>query len=135
MAKFHLSRNNGVTAVVPDEVVQRVHRLQKEAGAQGARIIGLDYRPTFTFTANPDEHPMRVYTGDLALMERLLEGHESVRPSGAGYVPFSNGIEYSLFSEYPEKKESAQYEMTFVTTLAEAIEAFGLQVPELALEH
>ena len=117
-----MCNNNSVTAVVADKVYEESQRrlaLAEEAIAEGySRPILPPARPIFTFS-NLQQLKGWV-TGDLALMEELLHGHEIIRKSF--YVPFSNGFQWL----YKTEPEMAEEEWKFRTDLREAMDAFGL---------
>lgn len=120
MAKlFYTDSNNGVVAVMPakayDEMVSR-HLLANECERKGLpRPQLLPVGPIFTFTRK-DHSCFPLCTGSLELMERLLKGHE-VNRFGGIWVPFSNGMSIAVKDELDQ-----------MTSLDEAIEAFGLVI-------
>lgn len=121
--KFYEWSNNSVTAVVTEEVYEEIRRrrnLAEEAVAGGYPLPFLPpARPVFTFS---NLFQLKGWvTGDLALMEKLLHGHEVI--SRCFYVPFSNGYQW-LYKTEPEMVEE---EWKFRTDLREAMDAFGLR--------
>lgn len=119
---YYKDSNNGVTAVVTEEVYKKLEERQKlriechNSGLPDPQLPPI--RPVFTFSG-PDHHSFGFMTGSYTLMKRLLAGHD-VRDGGI-YVPFSNGVELGSCGQ-----ESGRFERGFMTSLDEAIEAFGL---------
>ncbi|HRN96639.1 MAG TPA: hypothetical protein PLD54_04290 [Candidatus Levybacteria bacterium] len=113
MAIFYKSANNSVYAVVSEETKKEMDNLRDLI--QKCRVKGLpepqlpQVTPVFTFS-RPDHHLFPYMTGTIECMNMLLSGHTVLQ--GSLWVPFSNG--------------TSEYEMDFVTSLDEAIEAFGL---------
>ncbi len=133
MGVFHVAHNNGVTAVVDDATFQRVcaARQYAEKYVRGGEQTTMPCIPTFTFTKEPDKHLLGVFTGSNDLMEKLLKGHTLVRD--AGYVPFSNSIEFNFCSESEDERRYALNELRYRTSLEEAMEAFGLEPSSIGL--
>jgi hypothetical protein len=133
MATFYVCSNNGVTAVMREEAYHEMnkrHALVNECEKEGLPRPQLPpVRPVFTF-ADPSHQSFLFMTGSYSLMERLLKGHTVHR--GGIWVSFSNGTEWSWGTNWNDDKErkSALWEMKFSTSLDEAVEAFGLAVPE-----
>ncbi len=122
MATYYKGSNNGVVAIVTEAVYEKMqerYQLLAECEAKGLPRPQLPpITPVFTFS-RPEHGAFKFMTGSYALLERLLEGHEV--HSGAIWVPFSNGIQWG-------NDESARWEQEFMTSLDEAVEAFGLEV-------
>ena len=118
--KFYQWSNNSVTVVVPENVYEENEKrwaLVEQAVENGhAKPILPVARPIFTFSDLPQ---LRSWvTGDHALMEELLSGHEVIRKYQ--YVPFSCGYQWM------KDRELAKMEEDFRTDLREAMDAFGL---------
>ena len=125
MAKFYTSSNNGVVAVISEEHAHLYGLILKAEGKPplaGCRV--------FTFCSKDriekDSMQKMVMTGTIDDWRILMEagGHEMAEGAITdwdGYVPFSNGIEYS-------NDDVARYrELLYVTTLSDVIDAFGIK--------
>ncbi len=116
MAKFYINHNNGVTVVAPVHVIEEQKKTQEDVGDQ----VRVPAKPVFTFTNLARRPQMKQWvTGNYNILPQLLKGHETARREL--YVPFSNGYETGIHG--PKLRE---YEAQFVTSLDEAMEAFGL---------
>lgn len=124
---FYTCHNNGVTAVVTEEVYKRIQErgeLLAECKGKGLPCPQLPpITPIFTFGLT-GHHSFMFFTGSLELKEKLLEGHDVKHESF--WVPFSNGNEWAC--RY--KPELAEWEWQFLTSADQVIEAFGLVIPE-----
>lgn len=125
MAKFYKHSNNGVHAVVTEEVMVKLRHyweMQREATESGRPFAAPYPHPIFTFSDMPSLRG--VVTGTTHDMRELLAGHE-VEEYGI-FVPFSNcGHASSLYEE--EAECSGSSELRFVVTLREVMDAFGLK--------
>ncbi len=123
--KFVTWSNNGVAALVTEEVYQKMmvrvatlNQLERGGMYEDASRLPI-VRPIFTFSDYP--HLRGWVTGSMADREEFLKW--AIVESKIIYVPFSNGRESGL-----RGKEAQEDEVQYRTTLREAIEAFGLVV-------
>jgi len=132
MAKFFTYSNNGVTAVVSEETMQKIQwyeESRREAGEREQEFLAPYPTPIFTFSDAPGLQG--VVTGTLRDKEELLRGHQT--ESRFFYVPFSNcGGSAELL--YRDKLDGVSFELAFVTTLRQAMDAFGLVRAEEPVE-
>lgn len=134
MTKFYEYSNNGVHAVVTEEVMNKIkhyEEMQKEASGEGEPFQAPYPGPIFTFSDAPGLRG--VVTGTLADKEDLLRGREVVLRFF--YVPFSNwgGSFRALLQHMADSEadygEAAYNELRFMTTLREVMDAFELVRP------
>jgi hypothetical protein len=122
MATYFKGSNNGVTAVVTAEVYQKMEercQLLAECEKKGLPRPQLPpITPVFTFSS-ATHGAFKFMTGSYEVLIKLLEGHDV--QTGSIWVPFSNGIQWG-------HDEAARWELEFMTTLDEAIEAFGIKI-------
>ena len=122
MATFFRASNNGVIAVVSEEVYIEMQERQKfiaDCEANGLPRPQLPpVTPIFTFSS-PTHRSFNFMTGSLNMLSDLLKGHNV--ESGLIWVPFSNGTEW-------HGDKSAQWEMKFMTSLDEVMKTFGLEI-------
>lgn len=118
MATYYYQSNNGVTAVVTEQIYKKMEErldLLRECERKNLPRPQLPpILPVFTFSS-PDHPAIRYMTGTSKAMSRLLEGQDL--KSGSIWVPFSNGIQW-------RQDESAVWELEFMTTLDEVFDAF-----------
>lgn len=125
--KFYRNDNQGVTAIVTEEVYSAILAWRRDATSdvdskgvdQAHRLcLHLPYpRPVFTFVKSELIAERPWLTGDYRLMDALLRNREVERDPSI-YVPFSSGI------ERPDSLLRTA-EMELVTTLSEAIGRSG----------
>ncbi len=122
MATFYKDSNNGVIAIVTEEVYQKMEersQLITECEKKGLPRPQLPHiTPVFTFSA-PEHGAFKYMTGSFEMLTRLLDGHD-VRNGGI-WVPFSNGTQWG-------HDESARWEIDFMTSLDEVVQAFGIKI-------
>ena len=122
--RFYMCENNGITAVVTGPVYERIrdHIGSRNQAERDGKTFNEPY-PTPIFTFGDIDKLRPVLTGTLDDMKELLEGHEVL--DRGFYVPFSNygGSLSALLNQVLTKDLT---EIRFVTTLKEAMEAFGL---------
>ena len=122
MAKFYANSNNGVTAVMTEEAYLKKEErraLIAETEKKGLGTPNLpQVGPIFTF-GRTEHRSFKFLTGSTITMNRLLDDHEVL--DGNIWVPFSNGSELGSHG-----KEAQEFELQFMTSLDEAVEAFGL---------
>ncbi|MFA6270038.1 MAG: hypothetical protein WC657_02400 [Candidatus Paceibacterota bacterium] len=141
-----MDHNNGVTAVVSQEVFSDIRKLGEirqlfsdrerdksyddrflaESADRGLSAIG---KPVFTFTRNERAAESPWFTGDgelfKALAAHINENGDCIE-TGGFFVPFSNGCEIGIHG-----KESMASELAFVTTEQQFRETFGISRMEL----
>lgn len=124
VAKFFVCTNQGVTAVAPEWVYEEMRRRSQNLSRWIPNsLLEEPARPVFTFS---DYDVLRPYvTGTMADMRLLLEGH-SVE-TAQFHVPFSFGLQW----ETPNHP-AVRRELSFGTTIGEAMTAFGLVPPSRA---
>lgn len=84
MALFYKCSRDGITGIMPEEQHNNMALLEEELVETGEQQYP---RPIFTFSDIDREW----LTGDMEMMERLLEGHEVVESSF--FVPFTHGCD------------------------------------------
>lgn len=145
MKKFFHCHNNGVTAIVSEEVKndyvkdREINSVLNDATHQ---VRGRDYskplneglrhmgKPVFTFTHNERSQKSPWFTGDGELMEMLWEytiTNGGQFEEGGFYVPFSNGCEIGLHGD-----QAMASELTYVTTDTQFRETFDISRSEVA---
>lgn len=82
MALFYKCSRDGITGIMPEEQHNNMALLEEELVETGEQRYP---RPIFTFSDVDREW----LTGDMEMMERLLEGHEVVE--SCFFVPFTHG--------------------------------------------
>ena len=141
-----MDHNNGVTAVVSQEVFNDIKKLGKirqlfsdrerdksyddrflaESADRGLRAIG---KPVFTFTRNERASESPWFTGDgelfKALTDYINENGDCIE-TGGFFVPFSNGCEIGIHG-----KDAMASEMAYVTTEQQFRDTFGITIAEL----
>ena len=124
---FYTCHNNGVTAVVTEEVYKRLQERGELLAECKKRDLPIPQLPPIVpiFTFSDPQHPSSIFfTGSLEVKEKLLEGHDVKH--GGFWVPFSNGNEWAC----RHNPELAEWEWQFLTSADQVIEAFGLVIPE-----
>ncbi len=125
MATFYKGTNNGVVAVVTEDVWRQMQEREALLAKCEAQDLGRPQLPrigpVFTFS-DPKHHSFQFMTGSIELLEVLLKGHKFLY--GGLWVPFSNGYEWGWDGD----EKQARWEQGFSTSLDEVMEAFGLTV-------
>ena len=126
MAKFSTYSNNGVYAVVTEEVMEKIESWKdmKFEAEWTPQLFQAPYpKPIFTFSDAPGLRG--IVTGTLDDKKRLLQGHQVV--SRGFFVPFSNcGDSALLLYANALTEELRSDELCFMTTIREVMDAFGL---------
>ena len=126
MAKFYKSYNNGVVAVISEDDAKRYGMIRR---AEGNPVAHPEVR-VFTFCSseryNRDVIERMTFTGTHEDLQALLEagGHKvesSCGPDWDGYVPFSNGFQYSEHARNTKARE-----LQYVTSLRDVLDVFGV---------
>ena len=146
MKKYFSCYNNGVTALVSEEVynnlkkqasIQRLfterekdvtfnEQWRTETSYQGLRHLLV---PIFTFTRVERFGESPWFTGDINFLNELhkhIEENGGVVESSGFFVPFSNGCEVGIHG-----KDAMKNELAYVTTEQQFREAFGISVSEI----
>ena len=143
MKRYYSCYNNGVNAIVSEEVLRDLEKRQEiykvfqghsahfqtqeyeVAKAEGLRGLGL---PIFTFV-NPERFKTAPWcTGDtdlLTALQKQIQKDGGVLYITGFYVPFSNGAECGLSGP-----ESVAAELAYVTTERQFRETFGVSIEE-----
>ncbi|OGC47906.1 hypothetical protein A2886_01460 [candidate division WWE3 bacterium RIFCSPHIGHO2_01_FULL_42_13] len=127
MAKFYANSNNGVTAVMTEEAYLKLEERRTLIAETERKGLGTPNLPQIgpIFTFGRGEHrSFKCLTGSTIVMNRLLDDHEVLH--GNIWVPFSNGAELGIHG-----REEQQFELQFMTSLDEAVEAFGLMPSDI----
>lgn len=147
MKKFFACRNNGVTAIVSEEVYNDIHRQRmirqhfttceenveyNERWLASVADKATNYLnvPTFTFV-RPErfqESPWFTATDDV--LDRLIDyikyNGDKIEEAGF-YVPFSNGCELGIHG-----KDAMKNDLAYVTTSQQFRETFGISLSGVA---
>ena len=125
MAKFSTYSNNGVYAVVTEEVMEKIESWKdmKFEAEWTPQLFQAPYpKPIFTFSDAPGLRG--IVTGTLDDKKRLLQGHRVV--IRGFFVPFSNCGGSASFLYEEEAIDPGSSDLRFMTTLREVMDAFGL---------
>ncbi len=151
MKTFYYDYNNGVTAVVSEDVLGDIKKLVEirrhfaererekpfgddcflsNSADQGIAALG---KPVFTFTRQERFRESPWFTGDTELMNALaehLKERGDVFQRGSFYVPFSNGCECGLHGP-----DSMKHELAYVTTEKQFEDTFGVSIGYLVTKY
>ena len=147
MKKYYSCYNNGVTAIVSEEVLHDIEKFNKiyhlfieqekgkpytderklaHVASEGVRHLAT---PVFTFARTERVAESPWFTGDTEVLDRL---RSYIRYTGGTiesegfHVPFSNGMEYGMHGH-----EAMTHELSYVTTEQQFREAFGISIAQL----
>jgi len=147
MKKYYLCSNNGVRALVSEEVYldiekyNNIWRYFSEADKEftdyenrwraelSGRAVYHLMGPIFTFVHEDRFGKYPWFTGiveDYALIAQKLESRGDIIEEGGFYVPFSNAAEIGLHG-----KDAMKSELSHTTTRAQFRETFGFSLEEL----
>ena len=146
MKKFFANYNNGVTAIVSEEVYNDIHRQRMIRQQFVAREESVEYKdrwradlaskatehltvPIFTFASDDRFEESPWFTGNRQVYKTLVEyirKNGGVVEEGGFFVPFSNGCEIGMHS-----KDAMKSELAYVTTSQQFRETFGISQAEL----
>jgi hypothetical protein len=146
MKKFFTCSNNGVIAIVNEDVYNDIHRQRMIRQYFTTRDEKVEYSerwragvadnatnhlnvPTFTFVRPERFQESPWFTASYDVLNLLIDHIESIGGmiEDAGfYVPFSNGCEVGIHG-----KDSMKSDLTYVTTSQQFCETFGISLAEL----
>ena len=146
MKKYYSCYNNGVTAIISEEVLlnlekfqyiqcyfidEEKNRLYSERNLTSVATEGLQHliRPVFTFARTERVKNSPWFTGEneilYTLVSHIRKNGDDIKNAGF-HVPFSNGMELGVHGA-----EVMKGELSFVTTEQQFRETFGISLAEL----